>query len=104
MVLSDFAKLRILSLRWKQYTVSAIVECLLLDNGIQVSKQGVGMFLKRYKEHGTIPRKPGSGTVCCLAPAVQRIIEQAMEEDAKLQQHNYKLGCCVCIIDHLFVE
>jgi len=25
------------------------------------------MFLKRYKEHGTISRKPGPGMVCPLA-------------------------------------
>jgi len=41
------------------------------------------MFLKWYKERGTIARKPGSGMVCYLAHAAQRIIEQAMEEDDK---------------------
>jgi len=74
MVLSDFAKLRILGLHWKGYTISAIVECLLLEDGIQVSKQGVRLFLKRYKEYG-------SGMVSYLTPAVQRVIEQAMQED-----------------------
>ena len=81
MVLSDYAKLRILSLHWKNYTISAIVECLFLEDEIQVSKQGVRQFLKRYKENGTIARKPGSGVVSRLSPAIQRIIEQAMEED-----------------------
>jgi len=75
MVLSDFAKLRILSLHWKEYTISAIVECLLLEDGIQVTKQGVRMFLKQYKEYGTIARKPGSGMGSHLTPAVQRVIE-----------------------------
>ena len=74
MVLSDFAKLRILGLHWKGYTISAIVECLFLEDGIQVSKQGVQLFLKRYKEYG-------SGMVSHLTPAVQRVIEQAMQED-----------------------
>ena len=62
MVLNDNAKLRILSLHWKNYTISAIVECLFLEE-IQVLKQGVWQFLKRYKENGTIARKPGSGVV-----------------------------------------
>ena len=31
---------------WKNYTVSAIVECLFLENEIRVSKQGVWQFLK----------------------------------------------------------
>ena len=57
------------------------MECLFLEDEIQVSKQGVRQFLKRYKENGTIARKPGSGVVSRLSPAIQRIIEQAMEED-----------------------
>ena len=61
MVLSNYAKLRILSLHWRGYTISAIVECLLLEDEIKVSKQGARQFLKRYKNYGTIARQPGSG-------------------------------------------
>jgi len=85
---------------WKQHTVSAIVECLLLEDGIQVSKQGFRMFLKQYKEHGAIARNPGSRMVCHLAPAVQRIVEQATEEDdeAMATQLQVRLaGYCVYV-------
>ena len=38
-------------------------------------------FLKRYKDRGTIARKPGSGMASRLSPANRQIIMQAMEED-----------------------
>ena len=41
----------------------------------------LGQFLKWYKENGTIARKPGCGVVSRPSPAIQIIIEQAMEED-----------------------
>ena len=81
MVLSDYTKLRILSLHWQGYKISAIVECLVLEDNITIFKQGVRQFLKRYKDRGTIARKPGSGMASRLSPAHQQIIMQAMEED-----------------------
>lgn len=81
MVFSDYAKQRILSLHWKGYKVSAIVEYLVLEDGIMVSKQGTRQFLKRYDHYKTIARKPGSGLPPRLAPAVQQLIEVAMHDD-----------------------
>ena len=60
------------------------MECLFLEDEIQVLKQGVSQFLKRYKENGTIARKPGSRVVSRFLPAIQRIIEQAMAEDDEI--------------------
>ena len=80
MVLSDYTKLRILNLHWQGYKISAIVEFLVLED-ITISKQGARQFLKRYKDRGTIARKPGSGMASRLSPANQQIIMQAMEED-----------------------
>ena len=74
MVLSDYTKLRILSLYWQGYKISSIVECLVLEDNITVSKQGMRQFLKRYKDHGTIARKPESGMASRLSPANQQII------------------------------
>ena len=74
MVLSDCAT-------WRGYTISAVVECLLLEDEIKVSKQDARQFLKQYKNYGTIARKPGSGLASQLSPVNQRIIEQAMRED-----------------------
>ena len=81
MVFSDYTKQRILSLAWKGCKVSAIVECLVLEDGIRTSKQGVRQFLKRYDIYKTIARKPGSGFPPKLSPSVQQLIEDTMRED-----------------------
>jgi transposase len=81
MVFSDYAKQRILTLYWKGFKISAIVEYLVLEDGIRVSKQGTRQFLKRYHRYKTIARKPGSGLPPKLSPAVQQLIETAMRED-----------------------
>ena len=92
-------------MHWKSYTVSAIVECLCLEDEIKVSKQSVRQFLKWYKEYGTIARKPGSGLVSQLSPAIQRIIEQAMEDDdetsaTQLQAKLADYGVYVCVFGY----
>ena len=71
MVLSDYSKLRILSLHWRGYKVSTIVDHLVLEDGIRASMQGVRQFLKRYGNHGTITRKPGSGLPGKLTPSAK---------------------------------
>ncbi len=81
MVLSIYTKQRILSYAFRGYKVSAIVEYLVLEDGIRTSKQGVRQFLKRYSQYKTISRKPGSGLPPALSPAVQSIIEDAMRND-----------------------
>ena len=81
MVLSDYGKLRILSLNWQGYRISKIVEFLALEDGISISRHSVRLFLKRYKDRGTIARKQGSGCPLKLSPAIQQIIESAMQED-----------------------
>ena len=59
MVFSDYTKQRILSLHWQGHKVSAIVEHLVLEDGIRVSKVGVQRFIKCYNTQGTIARQPG---------------------------------------------
>ena len=81
MVLSDYGKLRILSLHWQGYGISKIVEFLVLEDGISISRHLVRLFLKRFKDRGTIARKEGSGCPFKLSPAIQQIIESAMQED-----------------------
>ena len=81
MVFSVYTKLRILSLYQKGCKISYITECLVMEDEIVVSKQGIRQFLKRYKDHETINRKPGSGCTIKLSPMVQQIIETVMQED-----------------------
>lgn len=73
--------MRIVSMYQKGYRVSLIAECLVMEDEIVVSKQGIRQFIKRYQIHGTINRKPGSGCTIKLSPMVQQIIEAAMQED-----------------------
>ena len=81
MVYSDYAKQRILSLYWRGYKVSQIVEYLVLEDNIKSTKQGVRLFLKRYSMFKTIARKPGSGLPPKLTPSLQKLIEEAMQRD-----------------------
>ena len=79
MVFSDYTKQRILSLSLQGFKVTAIVECLVLEDEILVSKHGVRQFLKRYRSSGTIARKPGSGLPPKLSPRIE--IEDIMRND-----------------------
>ena len=81
MVLSDYTKLRILSLHWQGYKISRIADILVLEDNTTVSKQSVRLFLKRFVQRGTIARKPGSGRALKLSPTILQIIERAMQED-----------------------
>ena len=81
MVISDYGKLRILSLHQQGYKISEIVEFLALEDEISVSRHAVRIFIKRYKDRGTIARKEGSGSSFKLSPVVQQIIECAMQDD-----------------------
>ena len=81
MVYSDYTKQRILSLRWRGYRISEIVEYLILEDGISSTRQGVRQFLKRYESTKCIARKPGSGIPPKLSPNLQKLIEDAMKLD-----------------------
>ena len=81
MVYSDYTKQRILSLYWRGYKISDVVEYLVLEDDIQTTKQGVRQFLKRYKLSKTIARKPGSGLPPKLSPSLQQLIENTMRND-----------------------
>ena len=81
MVLSDYIKLRILSLYWKGMKISAIKDILVLEDQTIVSRQSIPLFLKQYSEHGYIGRKPGSGMTLKLSPAILQLIEHYLQED-----------------------
>jgi len=81
MVLSDYIKLRILTLFWKGFKISGIKDILVLEDETIVSRQSIRLFLKRFAERGYIGRKPGSGMTLKLSPAILELIEQCMQED-----------------------
>ena len=100
MVLSDYIKLRILSLHWQGFKISKIANILVLEDATVVTKQSIRLFLKRFTERGTIARKPGSGLTLKLSPTILQIIESTMQEttatqlQAKLAAH----GCYISLI------
>lgn len=81
MVLSDYIKLRTLSLHWQGFKISKIVDILVLEDATIVSRQSIWLFLKHFTERGTIARKPGSGLTLKLLPTILQMIEFAMQED-----------------------
>ncbi len=58
--------------------MSEVVEMLVLEDAIKVSKQGVRM---RYNQTGTIAIKTGSGCCFKLSSAVMQIVEDTMRND-----------------------
>ena len=86
MVYCNYTKQRMLSLHWQGYTVSKIVECLVLEDQIRSSKQGVRQFLKRYHQTNSIARKPGSG----LPPKHNRSLKMQCKLMMRQQQLNYR--------------
>ena len=100
MVFSDYTKQRILSLSLQGFKVTAIVECLVLEDEILVSKHGVRQFLKRYRSSGTIARKPGSGLPPKLSPRIEKLIEDIMRNDDETtatQLQGFLANCSVYV-------
>ena len=84
-------------MNWQGYKILKIADILVLEDATIVSKQSIRLFLKHFKERGTIARKPGSCSSMKLSPAILQIIEDAMQQDdettatqlqAKLASHN----------------
>lgn len=61
--------------------MSAIVERLVLEDGIRHSRVGVQRFIKWHNTPCTIARQPGSGFPPKITPQIQAIIEMTMRED-----------------------
>ncbi len=54
---------------------------MVLEDGIQCTKQVVRQFLKCYNLSKSIERKPGSGLPPKLSPQLQQVIEVAMRNN-----------------------
>lgn len=104
--MSEYTKLRVLSLHWHGYKTSFIAERLVLEDGIRLSREGICRFLKRFAERKTIARKPGSGCPLKLSSAVQQLIENTMRTDdettatqlqAMLAEHRIYVSLCTIV-------
>ena len=81
MVLSAYCKQRIIHLYLdRKFSYSNVVSALQ-EEGIKVSKRAVWLTVKKYREHGTISRLPGSGGSFKLTPEMLRLVEDHLQED-----------------------
>ena len=84
MVLTTYAKQRIVQLREDHMTVSAIAEQLSKE-GIRVSVRGINGVLSRYRTTGSVLRQPGSGRKSVLQDScVQALVDRWMTDDDEL--------------------
>ena len=80
MVFDDYTKKRIVLYYEQRYRPPKIA-ALLHDEGLSCSSRGVAKFLARYKETGTISRRPGSGRSSVISDTVKDIVEAQMKSD-----------------------
>ena len=82
MVYSDYVKQRILVYYRSKKSCAQIARCLT-EEGYSVTKVGLLKFLRRYKETGSISRKPGTGRVSKVTAGIRDIIEKQMDKDGE---------------------
>ena len=80
MVYSLYKQQRIIHFSSLGYKSTSIVE-LLREEGLKVRVSAVYRLLKKYRETGTIARRPGSGRPTKITQEVLRIVEQQMRRD-----------------------
>ena len=80
MVYSNYKQQRIIyywHLEKHPYTIAK----LLREEGLQTSRTGVAKFLRKYKQTGSIGRRPGSGRPSKISSQVLQIVEAQMQLD-----------------------
>ena len=80
MVYSSYKKQRILCLYFGGYKPSTIAK-FLREEGMQASRRGVDKFIQRYRQTGTIARKPGSGRPSKITSEIKAIVDEQMRTD-----------------------
>ena len=80
MVYSTFKLQRILQLYSNGLKAPTIAK-VLQQEGMTCSRYGILKFLKRFKETGSIQRRPGSGRPTKITAEIKAIVEQQMQFD-----------------------
>ena len=83
MVLTLYAKQRILQHYSEGSRSSTRIVKLLKEEGICISRVSVWKFLCNFNETNCISRKEGSGRPTKITPQVKIFVEEAMKEDDK---------------------
>ena len=84
MVLSTYCKQQIVHLYFERRLSYGNIAHVLAAEGLKVRKKMVWATIKRYKEHGTISRLPGSGRRFRQTPEMLAIVEEYMQEDDEM--------------------
>ena len=80
MVYSTYKRQRILHYYFQGYKAPTIAR-LLREESLPASRRGVDKFLKKYRETGSIVRRPWSGRPSKVTREVKRLVEQQMRLD-----------------------
>ena len=80
MVYSSYIKLRILFYCLKGYGSINIHKCLMKE-GMVTSRSGICKLIRRYKETGSIGRRPGSGRSSNITAEMKQIVDEQMRKD-----------------------
>ena len=80
MVYSTYKQQRIIYFSSLGYKSTTIVS-LLREEGLTVSRSGVARLLKKYRQTGSIRRRPGSGRPTKITSEVLQIVEEQMQLD-----------------------
>ena len=80
MVYSSYKKQRILFLYFGGYKPPTIAK-LLWEEGMQASRRGKDKFIQRYRQTGTIARKPGSRHLSKITSEIKAIVDKQMRTD-----------------------
>ena len=85
MVLDVYTKKRILFYENLGLKPLSIVRELKRDIQCRrISREGVRLFLKQYKETGSIARKPGSGRPTKITAQAKRLVDDRLREDDEM--------------------
>lgn len=81
MVLTLYAKQRILQYYFEGSRSSNRIKKRLEEEGIYVSRVTVWKFLRNYNETKCLSRKEGSGRPAKITPQIKAFVEETMKED-----------------------
>jgi len=81
MVLSLYAKQRILFHYFEGRRSSTRIKKLLEADGVYVTRVTVWKFVRRFRETRCIARKEGSGRPTKLTPEIKQLVETQMQKD-----------------------
>lgn len=80
MVYSWYTKKRIIYYYERGYRAPSIAS-LLLEEDIVASRVGISKLISKYRETGTIVRRPGSGRPTVITPEIKALVEEKMRAD-----------------------